>query len=110
MKKIISLISLALISVCLLFTISCGKTVDKVGNFKLDSETLTLSWDRVLGAKDYTISISGEDFDKSTKNNKISLEYLDPGTYEIKVRANSGDGEKKDSGWASYPIGVGLYR
>ena len=100
MKKIISLIALTLLSLCLL--ISCSKSIDKVGNFKLDTDTLTLSWDRVLGAKSYTITISGEDFEKSTKQNSISLEYLDPGTYEIKVRANGDGVEKKDSGWATY--------
>ena len=101
MKKLISLIALTLLSVCLLFMVSCAKTVDEVSNFKLDTDTLTLSWDMVLGAKDYTVSISGEEREKTTKKAKIELDYLDPGTYEIKVRANS-SGEKKDSDWASY--------
>ena len=102
MKKIISLISLVLISLCLLLLTSCGKSVNEVGNFKLDSDTLVLSWDRVQGAKTYTVKVSGSDFEKNTKDNKYSLEYLEPGTYEIQIRAN-GDGiEKKSSDWVSY--------
>ena len=103
MKKIISVFSLVLLlTFCLLLTVSCSGAIDEVSNFKLDTETLTLSWDRVLGAKNYSVLVSGEDFEKSTKQNKISLEYLKPGTYEIKVKANCSDSDKKDSGWASY--------
>lgn len=100
MKKKIFLVALLLLSLSLL--ISCSGAIDKVSNFKLDADTLTLSWDRVLGAKSYTISISGEEFEKTTKQNSLSLEYLDPGTYEIKVKANSDGTEKKNSDWATY--------
>lgn len=102
MKKVLTLTSVILISLCLLLLASCAKSIDKVSNFKLDSDTLTLSWDRVLGARTYTVSVSGENFERSSKSNSVSLEYLEPGTYEIKVKA-VGDGiEKKDSDWASY--------
>ena len=102
MKKLISIISLTLISLCLLLLTSCGKTVNEVGNLKVDADTLVLSWDRVQGAKTYTVTVSGTDFEKNTKDNKYSLEYLEPGTYEIKIRAN-GDGiEKKNSDWVSF--------
>ena len=102
MKKLISIISLTLISLCLLLLTSCGRSVNEVGNLKVDSDTLVLSWDRVQGAKTYTVTVSGTDFEKNTKENKYSLEYLEPGTYEIKIRAN-GDGiEKKDSDWVSF--------
>ena len=105
MKKLIkALISLSLIAVCLLLMVSCADTLDKVNedSLKLDTDTLTLTWDRVLGARNYTIQITGQDFEKSTKNPKFSLEYLEPGTYEINIRAN-GDGiETKDSAWISY--------
>ena len=102
MKKLISIISLTVISLCLLLLTSCGKTVNEVGNLKVDADTLVLSWDRVQGAKTYTVTVSGSDFEKNTKDNKYSLEYLEPGTYEIKIRAN-GDGiEKKDSDWVCF--------
>lgn len=102
MKKILSIVSMILVSLCLLFTVSCSKSIDEVSNFKINPDTLTLSWDRVIGATNYTILISGEEFEKSTKNNNISLEYLEPGTYEIKVRANSDGNEKNSSDWATY--------
>ena len=105
MKKLIkALISLSLIAVCLLLMVSCADTLDKVNedSLKLDTDTLTLTWDRVLGARNYTIQITGQDFEKSTKNPKFSLEHLEPGTYEINIKAN-GDGiETKDSAWISY--------
>ena len=102
MKKIISIISLIIVAFCLLFMVSCAGTVNEVGNLKLDTDTLTLSWDRVQGAKNYTVAITGTDYEKTTKDNKYSLEYLEPGTYEIKIKAN-GDGiEKDDSDWTVY--------
>ncbi len=103
MKKTVKiLISLSLIVLCILLMASCSKTLDKVGNFKLDTDTLTLSWDRVLGAKSYSVQITGQDFEKTSQQNRYSLDHLDPGTYEIKIRAN-GDGiEFKDSKWATY--------
>ena len=104
MKKIISIIALALISICLLCLSSCSKSVNEVKNVEIDYDTLTISWDRVQGAKSYTVTVSGTEFEKITKDNKYSLEYLDPGVYEIKIKAN-GDGiEKKDSGWVSHPF------
>ncbi len=103
MKKALKiLISLSLLVLCLLSMASCSKTLDQVGNFQLDTDTLTLSWDRVLGARNYSVKITGQDFEKSSKQNRFSLEYLEPGTYEINVKAN-GDGiEYKDSKWATY--------
>lgn len=105
MKKTIKiLISLALFVLCLLSMASCSRTLDQVGNFELDTDTLTLSWDRVLGAKSYSVQISGQEFEKTSKQNKVSLEHLDPGTYEIKVKANGDGVEFKDSKWATYPF------
>ena len=101
-KVIITLVLLATMVLCLLSMVSCSDTLDKVKNFKMDDDTLTLSWDRVLGAKNYSISVSGQSFEKSTKQNSISLEYLEPGTYEIKVKANSDSSEVKSSDWATY--------
>ena len=105
MKNLIkALISLSLIVLCLLLMASCSDTLDKINedSLKLDTDTLTLSWDRVLGARSYTVQITGQDFEKSSKQPKYSLEYLEPGTYEINIKAN-GDGiDNKDSAWITY--------
>ena len=103
--KALRIIILTLVIACLLvFSVSCSKKIDEISNIKLDEDTLTITWDRVYGAKDYTVSVSGQDYDKTSRNNKYSLEYLDPGVYEIKIKAN-GDGiEKKDSDWVVMPV------
>ena len=69
------LISLSLIVLCLLLMASCADTLDEINedSLKLDTDTLTLTWDRVLGAKSYTIQITGQDFEKSSKQPKYSL-------------------------------------
>lgn len=105
MKKTIKiLISLALFVLCLLSMASCSRKLDEVGNFELNTDTLTLSWDRVLGAKSYTVQISGQELEKTSKQNRFSLEHLEPGIYEIKIRANGDGVEFKDSKWAIYPF------
>ncbi len=98
------LISLSLIVLCLLLMVSCANTLDEINkdSLKLDTDTLTLTWDRVLGAKSYTIQITGQDFEKSSKQPKYSLEYLEPGTYEINIKANGDGVEVKDSDWVTY--------
>ena len=105
MKNLIkALVSLGLIVLCLLCAVSCSGTLDEINedSLKLDTDTLTLTWDRVLGARNYTIQITGQDFEKSTKNPKYSLEHLEPGTYEINIKANGDGVETKDSDWVSY--------
>ncbi len=104
MKKLhtaILLVSL-LILVTLVFS-SCGENnLTKPSGLNLDVETQTLRWNMVKGAKYYTVQISGEEKDITTKSASVSLENLEPGNYEIKVRAN-GDGEiYKESDWAVY--------
>ena len=104
MKKL--RIAILLISLLTLFTLifsSCDKNnLAKPSGLNLDVETQTLRWNMVKGAKYYTIQIPGEEKDITTKTTSVSLEDLDPGNYEIKIRAN-GDGEiYKDSDWVVY--------
>ena len=104
MKKI--RIAIMLISLLALFTLifsSCGSdSLAKPSSLNLDIETQTLRWSMVKGAKYYTIQISGEEKDITTKTTSVSLENLAPGEYEIKIKANS-DGEiYKDSDWAVF--------
>ena len=89
MKKILSIVSMILVSLCLLFTVSCSKSIDEVSNFKINPDTLTLSWDRVIGATNYTILISGEEFEKSTKNNNISLKVRRYKTKSVSLKSLS---------------------
>ncbi|MBO7341277.1 MAG: hypothetical protein J6U87_01215, partial [Clostridia bacterium] len=72
--------------------VSCGSKLSTPSGLRLDVETQTLTWNAVKGAKFYTIQISGQSRDITTKSNQISLEDLDAGEYEIRIVAN-GDGE-----------------
>ena len=103
-NKIKLLISFCLVVLCLLLMVSCSDTLDEINedSLKLDTDTLTLTWDRVLGARSYTIQITGQDFEKSSKQPKYSLEYLEPGTYEINIKANGDGVDVKDSDWVTY--------
>lgn len=103
MKKYRITIALILLLVlCALSLTACNSSLGAPTGLMLDVETQTLSWKMVQGAKFYTIQISGQERELTTKTNTISLEDLDPGEYEIRVKAN-GDGEiHEDSDWAVY--------
>jgi len=103
MKKILSAsILIFVLLFCALTLVSCKEQLGTPSGFVLDSETLTLKWNPVKGAKYYTVSISGEEREITTKKTNVSLEKLEAGDYEIKVKAN-GDGEViNDSEWSVY--------
>lgn len=95
-------ILIALLALCSLSLISCDDNLNTPSGLYLDVETQTLRWNMVKGAKYYTVQIEGEEKEISTKSNSVSLEKLETGKYEIKVKAN-GDGEAiEDSDWAVY--------
>ncbi len=101
MKKIRLIIALCLCSVLAVFLTACtGSSLAKPEDFKLDSDTLSLSWDKVSGAKGYTIEINGAQV--TTKANYYSLADLEPGIYDVKVKANGDGKEIDDSQWAVY--------
>lgn len=101
MKKILLCpIILCLFIGCIICLSSCGDQLAIPSGFILDSESQTLSWDRVTGALAYSITIG--DKVKTTKLNSYSLENLEEGEYTITVVA-IGDGENiKDSAPATY--------
>ena len=103
MKNIIKLITvISVLLLCMLSFASCEAHLPSPENFELNEQTLELKWDKVKGAMSYVISISGDEREKNTRMNQMSLDYLDAGTYEIKVKA-IGDGvEFEDSDWATY--------
>ena len=89
MKKL----SFILLAVCLVFLLaltlsSCGSKINAPSGLYLDEDTLSLRWNAVKGAKYYTVHVSGVDKEYTTKQNNFSLEFLQPGTYEVRVRAN----------------------
>ena len=103
MKRTVKLIfTVSLLLLCMMLLVSCGEKLDKPSGLVFDEETLTIRWNKVANAKSYTIEIPGEDRQKTTKANFISLEYLDSGLYDIKIRANGNGDEFRDSNWAVY--------
>ncbi|MBR2650799.1 MAG: leucine-rich repeat protein [Clostridia bacterium] len=102
MKKIaLIILSVSLILLCILSLASCSEPFTAPKGLAIDGDTYTLSWKRVPEAKKYVIQVEGEEREKSTSATSVSLEYLDPGTYEIKVRALSIDPEAEPSEWVS---------
>ena len=103
MKKIITVVSLCAILLCtLLLCTACGAETMAPGRLKMNTDTLTLEWARVIGARAYEIRITGEDRVRTTQANYISLEYLDPGEYLVEVRTVSADPDADPSEWVSY--------
>ena len=104
MKKSIKiLLALGILTLCALLVTSCSSgRLPEPDGFKLNEQTLTLTWNKVKGAMSYVVQIEGEERERTTRTNSLSLEYLDAGTYEIKVKT-VGDGiESKDSKWSTY--------
>ena len=103
MKKIrITLSLMLLLALCAVALTACKSSLSVPTDLELNVETQTLSWKFVKGAKFYTIQISGQEREITTKSNTVSLEDLEAGEYEIRVKA-SGDGEVyKDSDWAVF--------
>lgn len=95
MKKIYALLILiCLFSVLALTLTSCGHKLSTPTGLFLDTDTQTLRWNKVRGAMGYTVEISGMETEITTQANYLSLEKLEPGDYDIKVRANGGNGTR----------------
>ena len=92
MKKIrLLLCAMLLCALSLMAMAACEAGLDSPGEIRLDTTTLTISWDKVPGAFGYSIKI-GDQEPKTTKANSYSLVDLEPGIYTIQVKA-LGDGE-----------------
>ena len=103
MKKIITIsISLIVLALCLVCFVSCGGSIERPTGFTFDDETLTIRWNKVIGARSYTVQIPGEEREKTTKSTFFSIEDLDAGKYDIKIRAN-GEGDST-SDWVTYTV------
>ena len=95
----VMLVTLLLLAVSLT---SCASEFSAPTTFRLDTDTLTLKWNKVDKAFSYEVRISGEEEIKTTKANYYSLEYLAAGEYTVEVRAVSADQEVDPSPWAKY--------
>lgn len=100
MKKIC--IILFLLSLCVLTLAACDSSLSQPTGLIFDVETQTLTWSAVKGAKFYTVQISGQEREITTKTTSVSLEDLAAGDYEIRIRANSDGKAFDDSGWTVY--------
>lgn len=102
MKKIMrpcTLLAILLLTALLLCACNGGRLIAPTG-VRIDTDTLTLKWNRISDARCYEVEIVGM-HTQIVNTNSLSLEHLAPGSYEIKVRA-IGDGDKiKDSHWAT---------
>lgn len=106
MKKIYGLlIFICLLSLFALTLTSCGGRLSTPSGLYVDEDTLTLKWNRVKGAQGYTIEISGIDGEIITQANYYSLEKLEPGVYNIRVRANGDGKNSRNSGYAKLTDG-----
>jgi hypothetical protein len=91
---------LTILALMALLLCSCegGRLITPTG-VRVDSDTLTLKWNRISGARSYEVEIVGV-YTQIVNSNSFSLEHLAPGSYQIRVKA-MGDGDKiKDSQWA----------
>ena len=90
MKKLRAIFMvILLLSLCAVMLTACDVTLDVPTGMYLDIETQTLRWSAVKGARYYTIQISGQEQEITTKTPAVSLEELQAGDYEIKIKANS---------------------
>lgn len=101
MKQIGKLFTLlCLAALCAALLVACSSSVSKPKNLRLDTDTLTLSWNPVKSAKGYTVLIDGKE--TVTMATNYSLELLTPGDWTVMVKAN-GDGETtEDSDYVEF--------
>ena len=103
MKKSLSFIFIVTLLVLCIFCItSCDDELQKPDDFRLNSDTLELTWDKVPGAQSYVVEISGSNTPHYTVTNYYPLEDLAAGTYIIKVKALGDNIETKDSDYATF--------
>ena len=101
MKKLrLSLIAICLCLLCVVSLASCCSRLDEPAGFYLDTDSLLLRWDKVTGADGYTVLIGEKE--KVTLSNSYSLAELDPGEYDIKVKANTSSDGSRDSAYATF--------
>lgn len=100
-KKLTTVFFVCLLCACLLLMNGCSKKVATPSGLRLNADTQTLTWHKVSTAKGYTVVI-GDTEERTIRSNYISLEFLEPGDYEIRVRALGNGEDIEDSDWATF--------
>ena len=102
MKKLfITLLAMCLLLGCMLLMSACSDKVEDPSGLRLNQDTQTLTWHKISSAKGYLVQITGQE-ERTIRNNAISLEFLDPGQYEIRIKALGDQEQTEDSGWITY--------
>ena len=102
-KLIISALSACLLILSVFVLGSCAQKIPTPQNVRIVEDTQSITWNRVAKAKSYVITISGDDRERTISQNTFSLEYLEPGSYVISIKAVSKDMDFADSDWVSIP-------
>ena len=103
MKRILKIsIVLCIIVLSALLITSCGgEKMRAPGGLRIDADTQMVKWNKIVGAYSYDVAVGDDENYTNTKGNSFSLEYLEPGEYEIRVRAISSDKEILPSDWST---------
>lgn len=83
---------------CLFALAGCAAPLSRPQDLTVDGDTLVLSWRSVPNARYYTVSVNGEQ--KDSRQTKYALSGLEPGEYDIRVRACSNGSDYRNSGWS----------
>lgn len=101
MRKIRLLLGIAFVlALSLVCLTSCGSKLEAPSGLRLDTDTLILSWDKNTDATGYAVLIG--ETEKMTRATSYSLENLDPGEYNVKVKALGNGKDLKDSPYVTF--------
>ncbi|MCX4313549.1 MAG: leucine-rich repeat protein [Clostridia bacterium] len=93
----VAAVAVILLAIVLLL-VGCTPSLPRPQNLTVNGDTLELSWRAVPNARYYRVSINGDE--KSSRQNKYSLESLSAGDYTIRVRAVGNEDTHGESDWS----------
>ncbi|MBQ8719567.1 MAG: leucine-rich repeat protein [Clostridia bacterium] len=102
-KKIGLMLALMCLAIlCLVTLSSCGnKRLSAPSNFRVDGDTLTLTWSKVKEATAYYIEVD-DTVKTSTRQNSYPLTSLSAGEHTIRIQAITNNDEFENSVYAEY--------
>ena len=100
MRKIKIALIFAALACCLLALSGCAPMLASPTGLRIDQDTLVLTWNQSEQADYYLIELNGTQSENKIRTNSYSLESLDPGTYQIRLKAVDVDGLYRDSAWS----------
>ena len=102
MKKFKVMLTVLCVSIaCLLLLTACSSKLSAPSTFRLDPDSLTLSWNKIRDAAAYTVTIDDGD-PITTRSTSYSLENLEAGEHVVKIQAITYSGEFRDSDFGEY--------